>query len=712
MRNKNKLLFLIFILISVFVSSIYLLLPNKFHSLDNRLRDFYFSIRGPIETSSNIVIIDIDEKSIKELGQWPWERDKISQILTNLSNNGAGIIGLDIMFSEADKTSPKQFAKKWGFNPTNMPDFDKILANTIHNTPTILGFLFYFDIKNQNIAPDIPTLLIEKKKKYGEFLPISKGVLTNIDTIQNAGYSSGFINSLPDDSGIIRSIPLLIKYDDSIYPALSLEMYRLAINANKIITTYSQAGISNISLSKHIVPTDRFGKLYINFKGPARSYKYISAIDIYNNTINKSMLENKFILIGTSASGLMDLRATPMDSVIAGVEIHANAIDNLLNNDMLVKPSWNELANLIIIIFIIFTVVIIFSRLALVPLLIIYTFFILGILYFTYYMLFTQLIILNIIFPLFAMVVSLIATLGIKYIFEFRQKEIIKKSFSRKVSKQVMDDLLIHSEDTDFTSKELEVTIYFSDIRNFTTISEELKHPKIVTNFLNFYMTTMVKYIENNKGTIDKFIGDAIMAYWNAPLSVENHADKAVKTALLQIQQRDIINKTIKQEFGFNVDYGIGINTGNVIVGEIGSHGRSDYTIIGDSVNLASRLEGLCKPYKVRLIISEFTKKQLVDKYVIQLLDIVIVKGKHEPIKIYEVLSSGEVDKEKKIELQKYNDAHQMYLAANFTDAITLFQELYKKYNKPLYSLYTQRCQTLEKKHIKDFDGVYTYTTK
>jgi adenylate cyclase len=202
------------------------------------------------------------------------------------------------------------------------------------------------------------------------------------------------------------------------------------------------------------------------------------------------------------------------------------------------------------------------------------------------------------------------------------------------------------------------------------------------------------------------------MAYWNAPLRVENHADKAVLTALEQISKRDILNKTIKANFGFDVDYGIGINTGEVVVGEIGSNGRSDYTIIGDAVNLASRVEGLCKPYKVRLVITEFTKQQLSKPYVIQLLDIVRVKGKLEPVKIYEVLEAGDISEGKKLEIDSYNEAHDLYMQSKFEQAKEAFSLLYGKYEKYLYKLYLQRCKQLIDKKIDDFDGVFEFTTK
>ncbi len=699
-------------LISILVSSGYLFLPNYFQSLDSRVRDFYFKFRGPEKVSDDIVIIDIDEKSIKELGQWPWERDKIATILTNLTNNGAGIIGLDIVFAEADKTSPKKIALEWNLDSSNMPDYDLILSKSISQTPTILGYLFDFDTASTKDAPQIPAIFIEKHKKYGEFLPLAKGVLTNLEVIQDSGYSSGYMNNIPDQTGIIRSVPLMIKYNDMLYPSLAFEMYRIASNANKVITSYSAVGIEYISIGNQIINTDRFGKLHINFKGAFKSYKYYSAVDIYNNKIKRDAIEGKFILIGTSAYGLMDLRSTPMDSVIAGVEIHANLIDNLLNKDMLIKPSWGEAVDVSVIIFINFIIIFLFSRLALLSLIITYLSSFILLLYINYHLLFVEHIIINSIFPIISMVLSLIAILGINYMFEFRQKEIVKNSFSKKVSKQVMDDLLSHPDSTDLSAREVETTVYFSDIRSFTTISENLKSPKRITEFLNFYMNAMVLVIEKNHGTIDKFIGDAIMAYWNAPIKIKNHADKAVLTALEQIDKRDSLNKTIHKEFGFEVDYGIGINTGDAIVGEIGSQGRSDYTIIGDSVNLASRLEGLCKPYKVRLVISEFTKEQLTEKYVIQLLDIVQVKGKNKPVKIYEVLTRGDASIEKRKELSMYKKTHSLYIEANFYEAKIQFTQLYDIYKKYLYQLYAQRCEHLIESNIKDFDGVFKFNTK
>ena len=711
MRDKSKILLLLFLFIFVSISSAYLYLPDYFQSLDSRVRDFYFKVRGSEKVSDDIVIIDIDEKSLKVLGQWPWERDKVARILQNLSDNDAGIIGLDIIFSEADKTSPKNIAKKFKLKMTNLPDYDEILARVISQTPTILGYVFDFHSINNQEAPQIPAIFIQKHKS-GEFLPKATGVTSNIKIIQDSSYSSGFMNNIPDNSGIIRSVPMFINYDMEIYPALAFEMYRIAVNSHKVILNYSNIGIDDVVLNGQHIRSDRFGKLYLNFRGPFRSYKYISAVDIFNNTVDKSLIEGKFVLIGTSAYGLMDLRSTPMDSVIAGVEIHANMLDNLLHNDMLYKPTWIESLDLLIIFIIVFIVLFIFSRLSLVYLLLAYSTLFVMIVWFNYYMLFNKFIILNTLFPIFSMIFSLIAILGIDYMFEQRQKQIIKNSFAKKVSKQVMEDLLIHPEATDLSAREENVTMYFSDIRSFTTISENLHSASRVMDFLNFYMNAMVAPIERSNGTIDKFIGDAVMAYWNAPLKVKNHADKAVQTALEQISMRDEINIVIHKEFGFDVDFGIGINTANVLVGEIGSDGRSDYTVVGDGVNLASRLEGLCKPYKVRLVISEFTKELLQEEYVTQLLDIVRVKGKHEPVKIYEVLSLGKSNNEKEKELVKYNKAHDLYLNARFEDAQVVFNELSHSYGKYLYEMYSSRCEHLKGENLDEFDGIFEFITK
>jgi len=737
MKEKYRVLIPLFLVLSILLSSAYLFLPAHFQSLDNRIRDFYFKFRGAEKASEDIIIVDIDERSIKELGQWPWERDKVAQVLTNLTNSGVGIIGLDIVFSEADKTSPAKFSKKWGLEDKGLPDYDLILSNTVANTPTILGYVFDFNAHNTNDAPQIPAIFIEKSKPQREFLPLANGVLTNLEIIQDSGYSSGYMNNIPDESGIIRSVPLMIKYDNQAYPSLAFEMYRIASDAKKVIVQYDQNGVEKIRLKKHSISTDRFGRLYVNFRGPFKSYRYISAVDIYNNTFDQKSLEGKFVLIGTSAYGLMDLRSTPMDNVIAGVEVHANLIDNLLQNDMLIKPSWMELADIGAIIGIVFIVTILFYMLSWSWLIIVYSLSLFGILYLNYYLLFEQYIIVNSIFPLFAMILSLIAILAVKYLLESRQKDMIKGKFASKVSANVMEDILKNPDSNTLDGAQREITVFFSDVRNFTNISEAMGNPKSLIKFMNKIMEPMTKIIIEEDGTIDKYIGDAIMAYWNAPLDVDNHADKAVIASLRQLHHLQHLNTQLRNNPEFQnvvemadnenipiVDIGIGLNSGEAIVGEMGSTQRSDYTVIGDPINVGARLESLCKYYNSRLNISGYTKKMLQGKYIYRFVDLVTVKGKSEPLEIWQIHNFDDETSEplfytNKAELLKeldlYHQAIELYKTEKFQEALEIFQEINSWENKSnfkVYGMYIERCLHFIEVPPKNFNGVFVHTTK
>jgi adenylate cyclase len=736
MKTKLKVLTLMFLVVSMLLSSSYLFLPNYFQSLDNRVRDFYFNFRGPEKASDDVVIVDLDEKSIKELGQWPWERDKFAQILTNLTNYGVGIIGLDIVFAEADGKSPSKFAKEWNIDK-KLPDNDAILADVLSNSPTILGYVFDFSLKNTKEAPQVPAIFIEKNQQDREFLPVAKGVIPNLDIIQNSSYSSGYMNNIPDATGIIRSIPILIKYDGMLYTSLALEMYRIAMNARKVTVSYSEAGVENVRLGKQDIPVDRYGRLYVNFRGPFKSYKYISAVDVYNNVVDKKDLEGKFVLIGTSAYGLMDLRSTPMDSVIAGVELHANMIDNLLNNDMLYKPSWSEVADVLAILIIVFIVTFIFYLLPWMLLVIVYPASLFGIMYLNYYLLFELHIILNSIFPLFSMILSLIGILGVKYILEARVKEMIKGKFASKVSADVMEDILKNPDSNTLEGAEREITVFFSDVRGFTNISEAMGNAKSLIKFMNEIMEPMTEIIINEKGTVDKYIGDAIMAYWNAPLDVDNHADRAVRATLKQLHALKGLNERLRanpeyenvtkmaDEHGVPiVDIGIGLNSGVAIVGEMGSTKRSDYTVIGDPINLGARLESLCKYYNSRLNISNFTKEKLTGEYIYRFLDLVTVKGKTVPIEIWQIHDFDREEKEplfyesrEKLleELELYNKAIKLYKEAKFAEALEIFKEVNawdKKANLKIYDIYIERCKHYIEVPPENFNGVFVHTTK
>ena len=713
MLKKSYKSIIIAFLISVFISSIYIYFPKLPLSIDNRLRDFMFNIRGEIEPKSDsVVIIDIDEKSLKTLGQWPWSRDVLSKILYNLNDAKVAIIGFDIVFAEEDRTSPHKIFKKLDIQKENLPNFDLEFAQAIANTPTILGYQFEFADKEFILksAPAIQTIFIEKNKNIEEnFLIKAKGTILNIPILQDSSYSSGFFNNIPDDSGIIRSVPLIISYDDEIYPSLALEALRIGLGIKRVTINYDENGVRNLQLGDFIVPTDRYGRLLINFRGKEKSFKYISALDIYNNSFNKEEIENKIALVGTSAAALMDLRATPFESVFPGVEVHANAIDNIISQDFIYRASWMDGANIVIIFILTFFTFFIIKKIPiwLTPIFTISFLFIS--LYYIYYLMFNTGIILNILFPIFSIILSGIISLIIGYFYEIKKKEEIKNKFASKVSKDVMEELLKNIDDNSLKAQNKEVTIFFSDIRGFTNISEKINKPELLIKYLNQYMTPMSEVITKNKGTIDKYIGDAIMAYWNAPFDIENHADKAVTSAIEQLNELKELNKNLEITNQPLIAIGIGITTGIATVGEIGSIGRSDYTIIGDSVNLGSRIESLCKFYDVSLIISEDTKEKLTKDYTFRYLDYVKVKGKEKPIKLWEVLvdSNDEIKEELKI----YHEAIALFTNKKIKEAFILFQELNKNYkSKNIYDIYIQRCENFIKNNY--FDNIFTHKDK
>ncbi len=703
--------------IFIFFFSLFLFFryPSIFSQFENKINDMMFLARGKRPADKNIIIIDIDEKSLKELGQWPWSRNIISKILKNLTNDGVGMIGLDVVFAEPDNSSPKKILLKLGLKSKRAEDYDKILAQTIKETPTIAGYVF--NLKNDGIkptrSPRTNAIIIEKNRpKVSPIIKAYRAIL-NIPIIQNSAYSSGYFNTIPDDDGVIRSIPMLISYDGNLYPSLSLEMIRNALHKKIIRVNYENGIVKTISIGKLKIPTDMYGRMIINYMGAKKSYRYISAIDIYNNSINKSLVQNKFALIGTSAAGLLDLRSTPFDAAYPGVEVHANAIDNIINQNFISTPQWTIGANILSLLLLSSIILILLFLPNIFMSLVLFILLDLAVLYLHYYYMFSKGIILNLLFPLICINILYFLGTMINFFYEKKQKNLIKDKFSKKVSADVVEELLKNSDK--LLVQEKEITIFFSDIRGFTNISEQIGSAKKLITLLNDYMTPMVEIITNHKGTVDKFIGDSIMAYWNAPINIKLHADAALEASIEQIIKLEELNKTLAREKRPNIDIGIGLNSGKCIVGEMGSIGRSDYTCIGDAVNLASRIEGLCKIYGAKIIVSKFSKELLSKKhYLFRELDIVRVKGKEEPVAVFECYGTQKyawVDFDNNSQVL-YNDALNLYRNSNFKEALAKYELLRAVHSQLLYELYIDRCKYYIKYPPKDFDGIFNFKTK
>ena len=692
-------------ILALFLTWAYLVMPLTFFSLNNNLSDFLFDIRGELPKNDKIVIIDIDENALSKYGQWPWSRSVVSDMLLKLRDAEAGIIGLDIVFAERDKTSPHSIASQIGVDASTLDNYDKVLAKTLTETPTVGGYVFKFDEVVGEKSPLIPAVFIQKGLKDNSHFLHPNGIVLNIDILQESFYSSGFFNNIPDEDGMIRRVPLLLRYQDMVFPSLALEMLRIYSNISKVEVSGDEIGVHKITFGDFSIPTDHAGRFIINFRGPNKHFNYISAADILSGNFNHSDIAGKFVLVGTSAVGLVDLRATPLDRAIPGVEVHANVLDNILQKDFISEPLHLILYDLAIIWSIIFILILLFSYVKpwlYVPVMIVTAYLLFNMLF---YALFSMGIVLNVLFPLLAFVGIVIVSVFIDYFLASRQREFLQRIFAKKVSKSVMDDLINNSNENILEVREQEVAIFFSDIRGFTSIAERIGSSKKLVALLNSYMTPIVDEISNREGTVDKFIGDAIMAYWNAPNRVDNYADKAVRSALKQVEILEKLNVDLEKEFNITLEIGIAIHTGLVTVGEMGSLGRSDYTIIGDNVNLASRLEGLNKFYDTTIIISADTKELLQDEYTLRSLDIVRVKGKDRAVEIFEVIPSKEEVLDE--ELSAYSVALSSYRDGHVEEAHGLFQKLGTQYKHKIYDIYLERCREYIDNPKREFSSIF-----
>ncbi len=668
-------------------------------AFDDRIVDGYFTLRGAQDVSKEIVIIDIDEKSLHQLGQWPWSRDVLAKITENLTKAKAAIIGWDIVFAERDRTSPRLLLKHLNID-ANVQDYDLLFARALASSPSILGYAFDFIYENERFF-SIPSIIVEHGRDP-DAIAVAKGVILNIDPIHTSAYSSGFFNMIPDGDGVVRSVPMLIRYKGFLYPSLTLEIFRILLQKNKIEVNYGDIGVSSLVIGRQKIWTDSHARILVNFRG--KPYISISAVDVFNDSFNQEMIEGKVVFIGTSATGLLDLRATPFESALPGVQIHANVLDNLIKGDYLIRPSWLASAELIAIIFVSLFLLTIFWFLRPLIAVTLSITLVVGIWGVGYYLFTTQRLVTEPIVPMgVALILGFFQT-GLALYFENRQKELVKKRFATKVSRSVAEELIKRPNDF-LLVQEREVSLFFSDIRNFTDLSEQIGDPVLLAEWLNRYLTPMSEIILKNEGTVDKFIGDAIMAYWNAPLEVKNHVDRALQSALEQLRTLQELNEALRTEGLPIIKIGIGLHTDKVIVGEMGSRLRSDYTAIGEGVNLASRLEGLNRWYGTDIILSQELFECLSGEYFIRYLDRVKVKGMSKSVTIYE--ASLEAFKD----LEMYMKAQELYKKGRFEEAGAVFESLWKDNEDRVARAFMYRCIELKEKGV-GFDGVYQFETK
>lgn len=627
--KKAKVVFLIGLSITILFAVLMFIRLSPLERLEWLIYDLRFRIMGNTEPPENIVIAAIDEKSIEKLGRWPWSRNNIARLIAKLSDAGAELIVFDIFMTEKEEHDPA-------------------LARTVRDAGNVLvPIVFFFD--RERGTPDNELLInsafqsIEKPDEFRRHAPVSaKGVLTPFHELMQETMNLGHINMIPDKDGVLRWEPMIVEYDGYLYPSLDLQTAAvyLAIPHEKLVV-HAAGGVQ--LGSKRFIPTDEYGRGLIYYYGPPGTFTHFSISDVIEDRVNPEFLRGKIVLVGATALGIYDLRVTPFSGVMAGVEKHANVIASIIDNRFLRRaPVSANLAVLLLSgLFLSFAV----GRFKASISLFITSLLTLFLFSLSYYLFALKGIWIDVAYP--ATAILLVFANGIVYshAVEERYAKRIRAMFSSYVTERVVNELIRNPGMAKLGGERKEVTILFSDIRGFTSFSESYPPEEVVLT-LNEYLGAMTEIIFKWEGTLDKFMGDAILTFWGAPMKQEDHAERAIKCSLEMLKKLNELQAGWQAEGRPMLSAGIGINTGEALVGNIGAEGRKmDYTVIGDHVNLASRIETLTRKFNVDILATEFTMNKIrsaieagrIWRIEARGLERVVVKGKEKAVGIYQV---------------------------------------------------------------------------
>jgi adenylate cyclase len=681
-------------------------------------------------TDQTIIIIDIDEKSLAAEGRWPWSRQKVATMVNNLADAGVAVVAFDILFSEPERNPADSVTQHLEANNIVAPPFllearaaldaDAIFAASLNSTDVVLGILFQGDASITQGELPFSVVKSEGISDLSKMTRISfNHYESNIKVLQTQTPGSGFINASYDDDGIIRRAALVAEYKGQFYPSLALEAARLLTLTDSIEMEIAHVGsgiqqISGVKWGKELIETDSFGRVLIPYRGDRNSFPYISASDVVNGKFAPEMFEGAVVFVGTSAVGLGDLRTTPVGLTYPGVEIHANVLEGLLAPEILpYQPDWWEAAVGVTLIVLGVFCVFLFPTIG--PLSLSTTVIVLLVLtsWFNYWLWLSQGISLMLTTSLLLIFLVGMYNLSLGFFKANSQKKMIKSIFDQYVPPAHIDKMLADPNSVNLDGERKVMTVLFSDIRSFTSISESLSASEL-KNLLNKYFNPITKSIFDHKGTIDKYVGDMVMAFWGAPLDDPQHAENALNAAL----DMQVITERLRGEFknvGLpEIHVGIGLNTGSMSVGDMGSEYRRSYTVLGDAVNLGARLESLTKFYGVECLVSENTKVHC-PSHVFRFIDRVKVKGKSEAITIYEPLNKQQLASAiLQSESHLYEQAYQYYLGQDWPAAEQAFTKLISEFTeRKIYQIYLTRLSTLkEQPSTGKWDGVFTHTDK
>ena len=694
--------------------------PALLARLDLKVYDLLLPLRAAPEPSPVPVIIDLDDVSIAQYGQWPWPRYLIADLLEALTAYGAAAIGLDIMFAEADRSSPERVRealrrdKSLDFEYSGIPpefrDYDQILASALQKNQAVIGAYADFSGAGEEAPPPPSVGIIEREKPgavpWREIMREAKSAVLPLPALRGAPL--GFINAGPDMDGIVREIPLVVRVGENIYPSLSVHVLMRGLKLRNLTLESGPYGLEAVRLgNRYSVPVSPQGMLRIPYIGPRRTYPYYSAADVLAARVPPEALQGRAVFVGTSLVGLADIRATPFDPACPGVEVHAAAVDAILTGNVIAVPPWTPVAQAGIILLTGLLSTLIFGFAGPRVYLPVAASLIGGSVQLARH-LFGQGLFLS---PLYS--VLTVAVLGgflllVRFWQAERQKRVLRGIFSRYVSPEVVSRVTRAAGDL-MAGEERDVSIMFTDIRGFTSLSETLK-PQEVVSLLNRYFTPMTTLVREHSGTLDKFIGDALMAYWNAPLDVPGHPVKAMEAALAMQETIPVLNERLRADLNLGLHIGVGVHTGRAFVGNMGTADFVNYTLIGDNVNLASRLEGLCPKYGVGIVTSGEAKDACGDAFAFQFLDTIRVRGRTQPVTIHLPLRRDEAEKRRE-ELAAWEEARERYAAGDFRAAEARLAALLEEFPETkLYAVFASRILYLIRKPPSFWNGIWVGT--
>jgi adenylate cyclase len=708
--------------------------PGPLQELRVRTFDKFQVIDPRVKKVRPVTIVDIDERSLADprLGQWPWPRTRIADMINNLTRLGAAAIAFDVVFSEPDRLNPDIAADTFrGLDEATreklraLPSNDQILAESISKSRVVLGESGGPDV-HSDLDMNLPvTGFATLGEDPAPFMYKFKGLLRNTRVLEEAAAGRGLFTIVPEGDGIVRRVPMLMQAQGITMPSLSFEMLRVVSGTNTILVKTDMAGILSIGVKGFLIPTDAHGQLWVHYAHHDPSL-YVSAVDVLDGRVPADKFKGKLILIGTSSVGLNDIKTTPVSPAMPGVEIHAQVLESALTGAVVSQPNYAIALEFFAALVLGLLVIIFapgFGPVRLVATGAVFATILIGT---SWYFYAHYRLLLDFTYPLMSTTAIYLTLIFASFVREQAQRRQIRSAFAQYMSPVLVEQLAQAPEKLVLGGEQREMTIMFSDVRGFTTISETYKNdPQGLTALMNRFLTPLTNAILARKGYIDKYMGDAIMAFWNAPLDDKEHEINACEAAIDMLEKIDEVNKEREQEAAdgghvyIPLNVGIGLNTGVGVVGNMGSDLKFNYSVLGDSVNLASRLEGQTKEYGFPIIVGSKTAMAAKDKFAILELDFIMVKGKKEPEVIYAIAGREDVAQSEQFQRLRNLTIEMLacYRNRDWDGALAAIERGRKTDEvnslEYLYNLYEARLVSYKKNPPPDdWNGAYQLLTK